>query len=72
VMILRRTAKDRPRPFRTPAIWVVGPLALVGCLGLFSLLPLKTIAIFFAWAALGLVFYAMYGRKRSALAPGNS
>jgi basic amino acid/polyamine antiporter, APA family len=72
VMILRRTAKDRPRPFRTPGIWIVGPLALLGCLGLFCLLPLITIVVFFAWAALGLVFYSLYGRKRSALAPGNS
>lgn len=71
VMILRRTAKDRKRPFKTPFISIVGPLALVGCLGLFCLLPMFTILIFFGWAALGLVFYSMYGRKRSPLAPGN-
>jgi APA family basic amino acid/polyamine antiporter len=67
VMILRRTAKDRKRPFRTPGIWVVGPLALIGCLGLFLLLPLVTILVFFGWAALGLVVYRFYGYKRSTL-----
>jgi APA family basic amino acid/polyamine antiporter len=72
VMILRRTAPARHRPFRTPAIWVVGPLALLGCVGLFCLLPLFTIAVFFGWAALGLVVYALYGYKRSSFAPGNS
>jgi APA family basic amino acid/polyamine antiporter len=67
VMILRRTAKDRKRPFRTPGIWVVGPLALIGCLSLFSLLPLVTILVFFGWAALGLVVYKFYGYRRSTL-----
>jgi basic amino acid/polyamine antiporter, APA family len=69
VMILRRTAKDRKRPFRTPAVWLVGPLALIGCLCLFLLLPFFTIMVFFGWAALGLVVYATYGRKRSTLHP---
>jgi len=68
VMILRRTAAARPRPFRTPLIWLVGPAALVGCVVLFSLLPLFTILVFFGWALLGLVVYASYGYRRSALA----
>src|ERR1700728_3790041 len=69
VMILRRTAKDRKRPFRTPAIWLVGPLALIGCLALFLLLSFFAKMVFFGWAALGLVFYAVYGRRRSTLHP---
>src|SRR3984885_12688802 len=69
VMILRRTAKDRKRPFRTPAVWLVGPLVLIRCLCLFPLLPFFSIMVFFGWAALGLVVYATYGRKRSSLHP---
>jgi APA family basic amino acid/polyamine antiporter len=67
VMILRRTAASRPRPFRTPLLWLVGPAALIGCVVLFSLLPLFTILVFFGWALLGLVVYALYGYRRSAL-----
>jgi APA family basic amino acid/polyamine antiporter len=70
VMILRRTQGDRKRPFRTPAIWLVGPLALIGCLALFLLLSFFAKMVFFGWAALGLVVYATYGRKRSTLHPG--
>jgi basic amino acid/polyamine antiporter, APA family len=71
VMILRVTNPHRKRSFRTPFVWVVGPLALAGCLLLFSLLPLFTILVFFAWAAFGLVVYALYGYRRSAFAPSN-
>jgi APA family basic amino acid/polyamine antiporter len=70
VMILRVKAKDRKRPFKTPAVWLVGPLALIGCLALFLLLSFFAKMVFFGWAALGLVVYAVYGRKRSTLAPG--
>jgi APA family basic amino acid/polyamine antiporter len=69
VMILRVTNPARKRAFRTPFVWVVGPLALVGCVLLFALLPLFTILVFFGWALFGLVVYALYGYRRSALAP---
>jgi APA family basic amino acid/polyamine antiporter len=68
VMILRKTNPERKRPFRTPFVWVVGPLALIGCVVLFSLLPIFTILVFFCWAAFGLLVYALYGYRRSALA----
>jgi APA family basic amino acid/polyamine antiporter len=68
VMILRVTNPARKRTFRTPFVWVVGPLALMGCAVLFSLLPLVAIAVFLGWAVIGLIVYAFYGYKRSALA----
>jgi APA family basic amino acid/polyamine antiporter len=37
---------------------------------LFLLLSFFAKMVFFGWAALGLVVYATYGRKRSTLAPG--
>jgi APA family basic amino acid/polyamine antiporter len=43
-------------------------MALVGCVLLFALLPIFTILVFFGWAAFGLLVYALYGYKRSALA----
>lgn len=71
VMVLRRRDPGRHRPFRTPAIWLVGPLALAGCGFLFFSLPLRTQVTFFIWGGIGLVVYALYGYRRSPLAPGN-
>jgi APA family basic amino acid/polyamine antiporter len=70
VMILRKTQPDRPRPFRTPFVWVVCPLAIAGTLLLFFNLSMYTLAMFFGWAAIGMVFYYSYGYRRSHLANG--
>jgi hypothetical protein len=72
MMILRKRDPDRPRVFRTPWPWVVGPLAIVGCLYLFLSLPGATIARFFIWNGLGLLAYVFYGRHRAALAAAAS
>jgi len=68
MMILRKRDPARPRVFRTPWPWVVGPLAILGCLYLFLSLPGATIVRFFIWNGLGLLAYAFYGRRRAALA----
>ena len=70
VMILRKTQPNRPRPFRTPAVWLVCPLAIAGCLLLFLNLSMYTIGLFFAWAIIGLLVYFMYGHRKSHLANG--
>jgi APA family basic amino acid/polyamine antiporter len=72
VMLLRKSDPDRKRSFRTPMIWLVGPLALVGCVLLFVSLGMYTIKLFFAWAIIGLVVYFAYARKRSHLHLGTS
>ncbi|MCM2336172.1 MAG: amino acid permease [Pseudomonas sp.] len=72
VMVLRVKQPNRPRPFRTPFVWVVGPLAIAGCLLLFLNLSMYTLSMFFGWAIIGLIVYALYGYRRSHLAPGNS
>uniref|UniRef100_UPI003752FDB0 amino acid permease n=1 Tax=Sphingomonas sp. TaxID=28214 RepID=UPI003752FDB0 len=38
IMALRRSNPDRKRAFRTPAVWVVAPLAAAGCVLLFVFL----------------------------------
>jgi APA family basic amino acid/polyamine antiporter len=68
MMVLRRRAPELPRPFRTPLWWLVGPLAVLGCLYLFSTLPTATIVRFLIWNAIGVVVYLAYGRTRSRLA----
>jgi APA family basic amino acid/polyamine antiporter len=71
VMILRRADPGRHRPFRTPLVWIVGPLAMGGCVLLFFSLGWYTIKLFLIWAAIGLAVYFLYARRRSHLAPGN-
>jgi APA family basic amino acid/polyamine antiporter len=68
VMVLRRVSPLLPRPFRTPAIWVVGPAGILGCLYLFTSLSAKTITFFAIWNVIGVVVYLLYGRTRSRLA----
>ncbi|MBS0456300.1 MAG: amino acid permease [Proteobacteria bacterium] len=73
VMVLRLRAPDRKRPFKTPLVWVVGPLAMAGCVLLFFSLGWNpTIKFFCIWAIVGLVVYFTFSRHRSALAPGNA
>jgi APA family basic amino acid/polyamine antiporter len=68
MMVLRRTDPNRARPFRCPLPWLVGPAAILGCLYLFSSLPLTAVVVFFSWNAIGLVIYLVYGRAKSRLA----
>jgi APA family basic amino acid/polyamine antiporter len=70
VMVLRRKDPGRHRPFRTPALWVIAPLAIVGCLVLYFSLPLTAILVLPVWGAIGLVFYFLYGRKHSHVGRG--
>ncbi len=70
VMILRKQQPNRHRPFRTPMVWLVCPLAVAGCLLLFFNLSLYTISLFFAWAVIGLVVYWFYGYRNSDLGRG--
>ena len=70
VMLLRVSDKGRARPFRTPAIWVVAPLSIIGCLVLFLSLNMESKRVFFVWAAIGLVFYFLYGFRMSHVGRG--
>ena len=65
VLILRRQDPERNRPFRTPAIYLVAPLAILGCLYLFFSLSFYTLSLFAGWTVLGLVIYFTYGRAHS-------
>jgi basic amino acid/polyamine antiporter, APA family len=65
VLVLRKTEPNRPRGFRTPMVWIVGPLAMAGCVLLFVNLDAKTVKLFFSWAAIGVVVYFAYGYRHS-------
>ncbi|HSD18362.1 MAG TPA: amino acid permease [Thermomonas sp.] len=68
LLVLRKRDPDRPRVFRTPLAWVVGPLAIFGCLYLFWSLPSKTQLWFLVWNVFGIVVYFAYAQRNSVLA----
>jgi len=70
VMILRRKAPDAPRSFRTPALWLIGPLTIAGTIFLFFNLDTMSILVFSGWGILGLITYFVYGRGASNLGRG--
>lgn len=70
VLILRRTDPTRKRPFRTPLLWLIGPLAIVGTVGLYVSLPVDAMLVLPLWGALGLVFYFLYGYRKSHIGRG--
>ncbi len=70
VLVLRVTQPARHRPFRAPLVWIVAPLAGIGCVYLFWSLSGLTKVAFLAWLIIGLILYAIYGSRRSNLARG--
>lgn len=64
MLVMRRRAPDMPRPFRTPAAWLVGLGAIGGCLYLFVSLPERTQLWFLGWNVAGLAVYFLYARRR--------
>lgn len=69
MLVLRLREPGRPRPFRTPLPWIVGPVCIAGCLYLFlNGLPSFTQWWFLIWNGIGLVLYLLYGAWRSRLA----
>jgi APA family basic amino acid/polyamine antiporter len=70
VMVLRKTDPSRRRPFRTPLVWIVAPLAIIGCLGLYFSLPLTAILVLPGWGIVGLLIYFFYSRSRSHVGRG--
>ena len=67
VLALRFTQPQLPRPFKTPAVYVVAPAGAATALFLMFGLPLDTWIRFVTWLALGLVVYALYGSRHSRI-----
>jgi APA family basic amino acid/polyamine antiporter len=63
VLVLRRTEPDRERPFRTPAVWLVAPGAIVVSIALLTQLSPVTWLRFLVWMAIGLVLYFAWSRR---------
>jgi APA family basic amino acid/polyamine antiporter len=67
MLVMRVRDPQAPRGFRAPLAWLVGPIAIAGCLYLIYSLPVQTLAWFGLWTLTGLALYLLYGRKRASL-----
>jgi APA family basic amino acid/polyamine antiporter len=67
VLVLRYADPVRPRPFRVPFVWVVSLLSTAACLFIMVGLPRQAWERFGLWLVIGLVFYFLYGYRRSVL-----
>jgi APA family basic amino acid/polyamine antiporter len=71
VLLLRKTEKNRHRPFKTPMIWLVAPATIAGCLFLFFNLPAAAMLVLPIWGAVGMIIYFAYSRSHSHLGRGS-
>ncbi|CAM2148513.1 Methylthioribose transporter [Pararobbsia alpina] len=67
VVVLRITEPTLERPFRTPAVYVVGPLGALSAVFLMIGLPADTWIRLVVWMAIGIVIYFGYGVRHSKL-----
>ena len=70
VLVLRKRDPNRRRPFRTPAVAIIAPLAIIGCIGLYLNLPFVAKMVLIVWGAVGLLIYFGYSRSRSHVGRG--
>jgi APA family basic amino acid/polyamine antiporter len=67
VLILRIKQPHLDRPFKTPAIYVVGPLGAAFNIGLMYFVRPETWVAFIIWSTLGVIVYFLYSRRNSHL-----
>ena len=70
VMMLRKRDPHRERKFRVPALWLVGPLTIAGCLFLFLNLPIEAMLVLPIWTIVGFAVYFGYSYRSSHLGRG--
>jgi APA family basic amino acid/polyamine antiporter len=67
-LVLRVREPKLTRPFRAPAIWIVGPGGAAISIFLMSGLPIDTWLRLAVWLAVGLAIYFLYGARHSRIA----
>lgn len=68
MIILRRTKPDMPRTFKVALFPVTPILGAIACGYMMFELDAATWMVFGGWMIVGLVFYFLYGIRRSRLA----
>jgi len=67
VMILRYKKPELERPYRTPAVYVIGTLGVSFNIFLMFFVRPETWVAFLIWGALGILVYFLYSKKNSNL-----
>ena len=67
VVVLRVKQPQLERPFRTPALYVVGPLGAAFNVSLMYFVRPETWVAFLVWSSLGVIVYFLYSRHKSNL-----
>jgi len=70
VMLLRKRDPGRARAFRVPALIIIGPLTILGCMFLFFNLPTTAMLVLPIWTVIGCFIYFGYSRRHSHLGQG--
>ncbi len=65
IIILRRTQPNIHRPFKTPFGYLIPILAILTCIAQMAALPGVTWMQLICWMIVGLIIYAVYGRRHS-------
>jgi APA family basic amino acid/polyamine antiporter len=66
IMMLRLSAPNANRPFRTPFAWFVAPAGVLSCGLMMASLSYATWLRLVIWTLLGLVIYFVYGYRHAA------
>jgi APA family basic amino acid/polyamine antiporter len=67
VMMLRYRRPDLDRPYRTPAVYLVGTLGVAFNLSLMYFVRPTTWFFFILWGSLGIIVYFVYSKRHSNL-----
>jgi APA family basic amino acid/polyamine antiporter len=67
VVVLRVKQPQLDRPFKTPALFIVGPLGAAFNISLMYFVRPETWVAFLCWSTLGIIVYFLYSRNHSHL-----
>jgi basic amino acid/polyamine antiporter, APA family len=70
MIVTRYTHPQHPRMFGAVATWIIGIVAVLGCLYLFDNLQTRTKYYVLVWNVVGLAIYLLWARRQSLLEPG--
>ncbi|SUJ29316.1 putative fructoselysine transporter [Sphingobacterium spiritivorum] len=67
ILVLRKTAPDIERPFRTPLVPLIPILGVIVCVAMMASLPIQSWERLGIWLGIGMIIYFIYGKKHSKI-----